>query len=129
MSMELTFSIRDAMQAAEQKTAIEGWTAFAWERVDGGCVVTGCIPAGVWRSGPRKGRPRCDHALARERRRVVVSDAELRVQAAAYEAETHRCWNCRGRGDVHSGWNAQSGPRYRTCSRCGGEGASPATLV
>jgi len=116
--MTYTFSINDCMKAAETKVAIEGWKAYRWEDCDGDSIVTGDIPDGVYRSGPRKDRPR----FKGPGRRVVITNAELQVIATAYEAETGKCWECKGTGQVWAGWSKAEGTKYRKCQRCAGTG-------
>ena len=112
------FSIKDAMDFAESKVGIPGWQAEAWEDIGGDSIVEGSVPDGFYRSGPRKGKPR----FTRPRTKVVVTKAELQAAATAYEAETRKCWDCKGSGQVWAGWSKAEGTKYRTCSRCDGSG-------
>jgi hypothetical protein len=116
--MTYSFSIDDCMKAAETKVAIEGWKAYKWEDCDGDSIVTGDIPYGVYRSGPRKDRPR----FKGPGRRVVITKAELQVIATAYEAETGKCWECKGTGQTWAGRSIAEGNKYRKCQRCAGTG-------
>ena len=116
--MNHKFSIGDYMEAAEAKVNIEGWKAYRWEDCDGDSIVTGDVPNGVYRSGKRKGRPRFNGPG----QKVIVTKAELQSRAATYEAETGRCWDCKGTGQAWVGWSKAEGARYSTCSRCSGTG-------
>jgi hypothetical protein len=119
---ELTVSIGDAFDVAVAKLGIEGWTPYRWEAATGGHLVTGAVPFGTYKSGPRKGRPRFDHKNTTDRKTVVVSDEDVKTRAERYESETGNCWNCKGTGQVVSGWSAKAGTRYKACGRCGGTG-------
>jgi hypothetical protein len=116
--MTHNFTIRDIKEAAEAKVGIEGWKAYSWEPCDEDSIVTGDVPDGVYRSGKRKGQPR----YKGPGRKVIVTRAELQAKAIAYEAETGKCWDCKGTGQAWGGWSKADGPRYRTCSRCSGTG-------
>ena len=118
---KLSHTLKDIFEAAEDKVGIEGWKAFRWEDCDGDGILTGCVPNGVYRSGPRKGRPR----FLGPDRRVIVTKAELDERATRYEADTGNCWNCKGSGQECYGWKQGEGNIYRTCGRCGGSGKSP----
>ena len=117
--MKHNFSIDDIMKAAEVKVAVEGWKAYKWEACDDDSIVTGDIPDGVYRSGPRKGQPRFNKPLGR---RVVITRAELQVTATAYETETGKCWDCKGTGQAWAGWSRIEGAKYQECQRCAGTG-------
>ena len=112
------FSISDCMEAAEAKVGIEGWKAYRWEDCGGDSIVTGDVPDGVYRSGKRKGRPRFNGPG----RKVVITKAEMQAKATAYEADTGKCWDCKGTGQVWAGWSKADGTRYRDCQRCNATG-------
>ena len=119
--MTYLFSINDFFAAAELKVGEEGWKAYKWESVEGGSIVTGSIPTGVYRSGPRKGEPRFNGP----KRRVIVTSEEMVTRAAAHEADTGQCWDCKGSGQTWAGWSKEDGTRCRTCKRCSGSGEAP----
>ena len=116
--MTRNFSIRDIMGAAEAKAGIDGWRAYSWERCGEDSIVTGDIPAGVYKSGKRKGKPK----FKGPGRKVIVTRAELQAKATVYEAETGKSWDCKGTGQTWAGWSKTEGTRYRECQRCGGTG-------
>jgi hypothetical protein len=116
--MNHNFSINDAMKYAESKVAIPGWEAFKWEVAGEDSIVEGSVSQGTYRSGPRKGQPK----LARPGTKVVVTKSELQAAAVAYEAETGKCWDCKGTGQVMKRWSAAEGTSYKTCPRCKGSG-------
>lgn len=120
--MNYNFSIKDAMDLAAKKTAVEGWQAWKWESITGGHLVTGEVPNGTYTRGPGKGQPRFGQAGAQHKQRVIVSEAELQAVAAAHEAETGECWDCKGTGKTWAGWSAKEGVTYRPCKRCGASG-------
>lgn len=116
-----TYSIRDAMRLAEKRSGIAGWVAYRWAVVDGYHMIDGCVPDGVYKSGPRKGEPRFTRN-ATHRRTVVLSEADLAVEAEHYERVEGNCWTCKGIGSVVKSINVHSGTRYRLCNECNGGG-------
>lgn len=113
------FTFKDCLEAAEAKVGIEGWKAYRWEDCDGDSIVTGSVPDGTYKFGPRKGQPK----FVGEGRKVILSKVELEAIATAYEGETGKCWDCKGTGQVWAGWSKTEGTRYRECQRCKGTGA------
>jgi hypothetical protein len=116
--MKHGFSINDCMEAAEAKVGIEGWKAYQWEDCDDDSIVTGSVPDGVYSKGPRKGKPR----FVGKGKRVIITRVELEARAIAYEAETGKCWDCKGTGQTWAGWSRTEGTKYRECQRCAGTG-------
>ena len=80
-----------------------------------------CDMGPPYKSGPRKGLPRF---LTKTRRDVYIRSDEVDVSKSDHEKETGECSGCLGRGDVAHSWSAANGSKRRTCSRCGGSGAS-----
>lgn len=120
--MNYRTSIHDAMELAAKKVAVEGWQGYVWEAMEGWHLITGEVPDGVYTRGPKKGKPRFRSPGSQHKKKVVVSDTELQQAAAAYEAETGKCWDCKGSGQEWASWSAAEGTKYRTCKRCGGDG-------
>lgn len=118
-------SIGDIMDFAATRVDIAGWQVYSWESLDGGSLVTGCVPAGIYVRGPRKGQPRFSHPDCKERRKVVVSSSEMDLAAESYETETGKCWNCKGGGKVFKSWSVDEGVSHRVCDRCNGTGEAP----
>jgi hypothetical protein len=114
------FSIGDVMEFAEIKVGILGWKAYTWEACGCDSIVTGDIPVGVYKSGKNKDRPK----FKGPGRKVIVTKAEMQEKATQYEAETGKCWDCKGTGQTWVGWSKEEGTRYRACLRCGGSGDS-----
>lgn len=102
---------------ATSKAGIEGWEPFKWEWVGGDMLITGGIPR-LLKSGPRKGRKKWDGKGTS----VVVTRAEVEVQAARYVAETGNCPECYGSGEVFHSWNHITGTKHRPCGKCKGSG-------
>lgn len=118
------FSIRDHFDAATKMTGIEGWQAHTWSACVGGSIVKGCVPSGIYRSGPRKGHPKFKPGVAGTDRQVIVSEAQLAANAAEYE-KSGKCWDCKGERQTWCGWSKDKGHSYRDCTRCGATGAAP----
>lgn len=123
--MEYRFSMQDAIDVAAKKVGIDGWEGYAWEAADGGSIVRGCVPDGVYSKGPRKGQPKFSNPVCGTEKTVVVALEELASAAAHHERSTGECWDCKGTGQTWAGWSAADGNRYKTCSRCGGSGSAP----
>lgn len=96
----------------------EGWAPYKWECVPGGYLVTGSVPAGQYRKGPRKGQPK----HLGKGQVVVIGEGDLREAKALYLASTGNCWDCKATGQVWAGWTQTHGVSHRQCSSCGGAG-------
>lgn len=130
MTTEVSFSIGDFLEAAEEKVGIEGWKAYRWQRLDcGSNLVTGCVPDGVYARGRRKGEPRYSKPLPGTQRVVAITMSEMRVRAARFESTTGKCWKCKGTGQEFAGWSAAEGVRTRRCGRCHGTGKAPPSVL
>lgn len=87
-----------------------------WIHLDGrdhetrGTLVTGGVRNS---SGGFKGVPRT---------KVLVTDAECDFEVAEYERATGKCAECSGYGEHSAGFSTATGPRYATCTKCGGTG-------
>lgn len=125
MTMKYEFSINDTMALAATKVGIEGWQAYQWEAAGDDHVLRGCVPSGVYATGPRKGRPRFTPATHGTERTVVVSRAELIEQARRLECAEGKCWDCKGTGHTIVSVSVEKGHisrGFRACRRCGGSG-------
>lgn len=100
----------------------EGWAVCSWECIGNDFVVEGGVPR-LLQAGPNKGQKTWRD---RPRQQAVVTRAELDAEHARYEAETGKCGDCFGKGEVFASWSATDGTKYRTCKRCGGNGERPA---
>lgn len=92
--LEGPFSFGDAIAAGEAKSGVTGWQAYRVESHEGGFTVTGCIPAGTYTKGARKGQPRYNHPLSTHHKTVVVSYRDIAEQASRHRATTGQCWFC-----------------------------------
>lgn len=103
----------------------EGWEVCGWERIGGGddLVVDGGVPR-MLKSGPRKGKKTWRDVPVQK---AVVTRAELDAEHARYEAETGKCGDCFGKGEVFASWSTAYGTKFRECPRCGGTGKKPNT--
>jgi hypothetical protein len=123
--MNYRFSMRDAMDLAAKKTGVAGWCAYQWEAVGDDNIVRGCVPLGTYTRGPRKGHPKFKPAMPGSERTIVVAKIELERHAAEYEETEGKCWDCKGEGKELAGWSVEEGNKYRTCTRCKGNGLPP----
>lgn len=103
---------------------IPGWKGYRFTWLDDSDLlqVEGCIPAGVYSRGPRKGQPRYRHPDAVGTRCTITwSRAELDRHADAWEHATGKCRTCVGSEQLH--WRrVDDRKEYRPCPRCGGTG-------
>ena len=74
------------------------------------------------KTGPRKGKPTWRDVPTQK---AVVTGAEIEAEKARYEADTGKCSDCMGSGQVLARWSAAEGKKYRPCGRCGGTGERP----
>lgn len=118
MSRDVSYTLQDAFDVASRKVSVPGWQGYRWQSVVGGCVVRGQVPNGAYTKGKRKGSPRFTQHKDAARCDVYVSDADLLAAAARFEEETGLCWDCKGTGQIFSGWSQSSGVRYRPCRKC-----------
>jgi hypothetical protein len=106
---------------------IPGWRGYRFEILEDTDLVQveGCIPAGVYTRGPRKGQPRYRHPDSVGTRCTVTwTRAEIEARATAWEATTGQCRECVGTGKVY--WRCLDAMiEYRTCPRCKGGGKYP----
>lgn len=112
-------TIRDIMDIAARKRAVERWYPYLWERVGADSIVTGAVPLRYYSKGKRKGEPDLTGAISE---RVVVTRAEIDQAAADYERETGQCWDCKGSGQIQVGYSTATGAVHEACARCGGTG-------
>lgn len=107
---------------AEKKSGIPGWKWHTMSvRGDLGMAVSGSVPVGTYRSGPRKGQTKWDKKSLTEAT-ILVTYAEMEVVANAYEATTGGCWPCSSTGMVFHSWSDAEGVKMKLCKRCGGSG-------
>lgn len=99
------------------------WQMTGWECVGetSDLIVRGAVPVGEFKSGPRKGRAK----FAKPFDSCVVTEAEAKAAAVAWEAETGKCSKCQGTGQELAGWRAGEGNKYRDCRRCSATGNKP----
>ena len=99
------------------------WEYFKWERVGEGrdFIVEGGIPR-LLKSGPRKGEKTWKDCACQK---TIVSGAEIDAEHARYEAETGKCGDCGGTGEVFSSWRAGEGTKMKPCKRCNATGKTP----
>jgi hypothetical protein len=112
---------RHTEEVANRKLGkVEGFQWYAWRIIDPDAVLmTGDVPTGIYTRGPRKGRPKFPKGDGRS---VVVTEAEELAEKQRYEAESGKCGDCCGRGEVFASWHHIEGTKYRPCGKCGGSG-------
>lgn len=98
----------------------DGWEVYGWERVGSDLLVEGGVPR-LLKAGPRKGQKTWRDVPVQK---AVVTSAELTAEHDRYEAETGKCGDCYGKGEVFASWSATEGTKYRQCQRCGGTGTT-----
>lgn len=80
--------------------------------------VKGCVPDGVYQSGPRKGRPRYKKPIAGTERETIILQDDLDKFKVDWEFETGSCMHCGGSGLRWVGWSVDTGNRFKPC-KCG----------
>ena len=109
--------------AAKQKLEAAGvalaptWRVFRWESFFD-CVVCDGRETTTYAKGKRKGTCK----WIGEKKRVIVTESDIKQSEKRYENETGNCHICAGDGQEWFGWSVDSGDRWKVCSRCGGSG-------
>jgi hypothetical protein len=106
---------------------IPGWRGYRFTWLDDHDLlqVEGCLPAGVYARGPRKGQPRYRHPDSVGTRLTITwTRAEIEARATAWEATTGQCRECVGKGKVITQYFPTEIVRC-LCPRCGGTGQAP----
>lgn len=117
-------SIVHLESAARRKlSAPEAWKSYRWEVLAGGYLVTGAVPVGLYKSGPRKGRPKWEGRGTK----VVLSEMEVGAEVARYIQETGNCANCLGTKEEFLSWSVTEGTKRRPCSECNATGKAKGT--
>lgn len=131
---DIGITFDDYGKVAQDIVNTKGWAPYRWSFQDpepgkiAGCYVTGSIPDGVFRSGPRKGRPRYTAPGATDSRTVFVPRDTVIASARLFE-QKGQCWNCKGTGEIWAGWSRETGTRQKICPRCDGTGISPLPAI
>lgn len=98
---------------------VPGFKWHTWECIGPDAIqFTGAVVVGTIEKGPREGRPK----FSKDTRCVVVTESEEITEYLRYEAETGKCGDCRGSGQVFASWHHIDGARYRECRKCHGSG-------
>lgn len=110
---------------AAEIVGIEGWRVYSWQMIEGSSLMKGCVPAGVFTKGPRKGGTKWRPAAPGTERTVAVSEADAREYFVRKERHTGLCQSCEGTGEVFASWSATDGVKKRPCLRCNATGIAP----
>lgn len=99
------------------------WAVYRWEAIPEakGSMLTGAV-APPLKSGKSKGQPNWKKMDKTTERKVFISYQERDAFEAKWEAETGKCSQCEGKGQVSAGWSREEGRTYRNCKACGGSG-------
>lgn len=124
--MDYRITMADEFAFAELQSGHEGWIGYKWELTGDGCLVYGCVPNGVYKRGPKKGRPNISHPMPMTSKWVIVRHAELQKHAAFFEDTTGRCWDCKGLGLILT-VPCRDNPQFEDCDRCSGRGTPDKT--
>lgn len=104
------------------------WVMHEWMRCGGHAPdwtatrVVGSVVTDFITRGPRKGKPnyrKLDRSLFLT---TTVMDDDHKSWLADWETETGKCHTCEGTGKEWALWSADAGSKYRTCTRCEGDG-------
>ncbi len=113
------------VEVAKRKVGDPKWEWFSSERIgDGDFLMEGGEPRTISK-GPRKGHRTWKHLAPHEKKKVVVTQAEIQQAEADYERDTGKCNVCGGSGQEWRGWSRDNGDRFRPCLRCDATGAAP----
>lgn len=109
-------------QLAASRKMPAGWKWYRSDRITGGFLLTGCIPDGVYKTGPRKGKTKWDTKNATQ---VLVTREELQAEESRWQSETGKCSECQGEGRNETGWSKAEGRSYKPCQACNATGNAP----
>ncbi len=103
----------------------EGFSFYSWECLphDGNPFYVqfkGCVPAGVYKSGPRKGSHRYKEGT--DKRVLNLPCAEYDQEEIAWTQRTGKCPKCLGEGKRVASSSVKDGTTYRPCRDCTGTG-------
>lgn len=90
-----------------------GWSLASWEALDGD------DRSAIFSFAPFQIGPRGKKKWGRERKRAVVSMAEINQAAQEYEEQSGNCRDCAGSAQEWAGWDHIKGNQWRACHRCG----------
>ena len=79
------------------------------------------------KSGPRKGKP--NWRKAENRRALLISDAAMQAEAAAWRDRTGLCPACMGDGRRFAGWHYIEGTKWQPCPHCNATGSADGATV
>ena len=117
-----TVSIGDCFEIAESMVGLDGWKGYQWQSADGGFVIKGCVPSGVYKKGKKKGTPKFRPAIPNTERTVIVSHEKCVEHVRLYESSTGNCFVCKGSGQQWAGWSRELGEIKRPCKSCSATG-------
>ena len=114
--------IQRAVERAHQVP--EGWQwsfSSCIDAPEGFVRIGGAVPDGVYRSGPRKGRPK----WPKEQQTLWITWDQVEEEKRLYEEADGLCARCEGTGKMNVGWSKEMGKLMERCERCGGTGQAP----
>ena len=85
---------------------------------DGYTKIVGCVPDGVYRSGPRKGRPNFSKPVEGTLKTLLAHHAAVKYVMDEWERETGLCRHCGNTGQRLLSVGALAGMKYTDCGRC-----------
>lgn len=100
------------------------WSYYTWEDVGGALIVKG---SEEYRK--TKGANKGARAWRGPKLTVVVTDEDQRMEERLYEAETGKCHQCQGDGQMWLKWTHDVGNHFGPCNRCAGTGVAPSPAV
>lgn len=118
-------------QAREKANQGPDWGVYRWEHLpeSNGMMLTGAVVTATYKSGKRKGMTNWTKRDASTERRIFISYAEREAYEAAWEASTGKCSRCEGEGKTPAGWSKDTGQTYRDCPKCKGTGLAKVAEV
>jgi hypothetical protein len=111
-----------ALAAREVHGLPDEWRPCIYESLDGGFLLHGAAPLGVYSRGPRKGRPKWPPT--KDLRRVIVTRAQVEIAKFNYERATGECHGCGGTGQTVKSMGLGQATTYRACAACNGSGVA-----
>lgn len=109
-----------AIHGREALNLSDEWHPVVYETLEGQAFkVTFCTQAGVYKSGPRKGKAKYD---TKNDKAFICSIAEHRAWEAAWCERESKCRKCFGERELFVGWSSTAGTTTKVCPVCNGTG-------
>lgn len=78
----------------------------------------------TFKTGKKAGQKKPRSPVPGTEREIVFTMADIETLKTEWEASTGKCHQCTGSGREWTGWSADAGNRFKSCTRCNATGAT-----